>query len=132
MISTPFDVKLSVAFPLKKAFGKLVLGLAALLFVAGLFVTAPAAQAAEIETLHGVSLTEKDCTIVVTSTGCTRKEDFVALLKKSDPPIVTFVRLKPDFCKAAARPYPIKFSFEEIGAKKFDVANLFVPSPRYY
>ena len=131
MISTPLNGKLPVSLPLKKVFGKLVLGLAALLFVAGFFVTAPAAQAAEIEPLHGVNLTEKYCTIVVTSTGCTRKEDFVALLKKSDPPIVTFVRLKPDFCKAAARPYPIKFSLSEIGAKEFDVANLFVPSPSY-
>ena len=90
------------------------------------------ALAANIEPLHGVNLTEKYCTIVATSTGCTQKEDFVPILQKSQPPIVTFIRLKPDDCKAAARPYPIRFSFSEIGAKEFTVSNLFVPSPSYY
>ena len=132
MLETMLSRTLDASLPLKKVLKRLTLALTTLLFIAGLCATAPAATAAEIEPLHGVNLTEKYCTIVVTSTGCTKKEDFVALLKKSQPPIVTFVRLKPDYCKAAARPYPIKFSLSEIGAKEFDVSNLFVPSPSYF
>ena len=110
-------------------FKKLALALTTLLFVAGLWV--PTALAAEIEPLHGVSVTQRYCTIVVTSTGCTQKEDFIPILQKSQPPVVTFIRLKPDPCRAASRPVPIRFSLEEIGAEEFTVSNLFEPSPSY-
>ncbi|NEQ81681.1 MAG: hypothetical protein F6K26_15935 [Moorea sp. SIO2I5] len=52
-------------------------------------------------------------------------------MEKSQPPIATFIRLTPDFCRAASRAYPIEFSLEEVGAKEFKVANLFVPGPRF-
>ncbi|NEO66421.1 MAG: hypothetical protein F6J98_41010 [Moorea sp. SIO4G2] len=67
----------------------------------------------------------------MTSTGCTKKEDFTTILEKSQPPIATFIRLEPDFCRAASRAYPIEFSLEEVGATEFKVANLFVPGPRF-
>ncbi len=86
---------------------------------------------AEIETLHGIHMSERDVTIVVTSNGCTEKDHFVAVITKSEPPEVTFIRLTPDHCKAASRPYPIKFSMEEIGAKEFTVSNPFDPAPRW-
>ena len=38
-----------------------------------------------IETLHGLVLTETTATIKVTSTGCTKKEDFQLRLQKSEP-----------------------------------------------
>ena len=124
--------KLPASLPLKNVLKRLALGLATLLLVAGLWVgTAPTALAAEIEPLHGLNLTEGYCTIVVTSTGCTKKEDFVSILQKSEPPVVTFIRLEPDFCRAASRPYLIKFSVEEIGAKEFTVSNLFTPAPGF-
>jgi len=110
-------------------FKRLALALTSLLFVAGLWV--PTALAADIEPLHGISLMERGCAIFVTTTGCTKKEDFVSVLQKSEPPVVTFIRLKPDLCEAFPRVYPIQFSFEEIGAKEFTVSNLFVPSPRF-
>ena len=91
----------------------------------------PTFFAADIEPLHGVNMTETGLTILVTSTGCTKKEDFVSVLQKSQPPVVTFIRLKPDLCEAGSHPYTIQFSFEEIGAKEFRVSNLFVPAPRF-
>ena len=111
-------------------FKKLALALISLLFVAGLWV--PTALAVDIEPLHGVNVTKEGCAIVVTSTGCTQKEDFIPILQKSQPPIVTFIRLKPDSCRAASRPYLIQFSLEEIGAKEFTISNLFEPGPSYF
>ncbi|MCX4027223.1 hypothetical protein H0A36_08525 [Endozoicomonas sp. SM1973] len=82
-----------------------------------------------IEDLHGLQVTEKLASIVVTSTGCTKKEDFIVVSDKSVPPKVTFIRLKPDYCRAASRPYLIRFSLEEVGARKFSVVNPVIPSP---
>ncbi|HAC64724.1 MAG TPA: hypothetical protein DCF68_14610 [Cyanothece sp. UBA12306] len=87
--------------------------------------------AAEIEPLHAIQVTEKTVTIIVTSTGCTSKENFTSTLHKSEPPIVTFIRLKPDLCKAAPQPYPIRFGLEEVGAMNFQTTNVFSPGPRF-
>ena len=140
MLSTTVNNRKHADLPLKKAFSKLALGLATLLFAAATVfcVTAPTALAGEIddyisgyqpviETLHGLNVTENTVTILVTSTGCTKKEDFIVVSDKSQPTTATFIRLIPDFCKAASRPYPIKFSIEEVGAKEFKVANTFDP-----
>ena len=143
MLSTTIDSKLQAALPLKKALSRLALGLATLLFTVIFCVAAPTALASEIddyisqykpviETLHGLYVDDGTVTIVVTSSGCTRKEDFIVVSDKSQPPTATFIRLIPDFCKAVSRPYSIKFSLEEVGAKEFKVANTFDPSPRYY
>jgi len=145
MLSTTVNSKLRPTLPLKKALSKLALVGATLLFAAAAVfcVTAPTALADEIddyisrykpviETLHGLQVTENEVTIVVTSSGCTKKQDFIVVSDKSQPTTATFIRLIPDFCKAAPRPYPIKFSFEEVGAKEFKVANTFDPSPRWY
>ena len=86
---------------------------------------------AKIENLHGFQLTEKTATIVVTSTGCTEKQDFVVVLQQSQPAAATFIRLKPDFCRAAPSPYLIKFSLPEIGAQEFTVTNLITPAPGF-
>lgn len=131
MLNPPFNATLQAYLPVKKVFARLVLGLATLLVVAGFWVATPTAQAAEIETLHGISVTSRYCTIFVTSNGCTQKEDFVTLLQKSEPPVVTFVRLEPDLCKAAPRPTEIRFSLSEVGADTFAVANLLTPAPGY-
>jgi len=131
MLNTPFNRFKPAALPLKKALSRLALGLATLFFaaVAVFCATAPTALAATIEPLHGIQVTEGYVTILVTSTGCTKKEDFISILEKSQPPIATFIRLEPDFCRAASRPVPIRFTLEEVGAKEFTVANLFEPAP---
>ena len=85
--------------------------------------------AAELEPLHGLSQTETFTTIAVTSTGCTKKEDFTTILEKSNPPIVSFIRLKPDPCRTGPFKMNIEFNVEEVGANKFEVANLFTPAP---
>ena len=131
MRNTPFNAKLPAYLPLKKVLAKLALGLATLLVVAGVWVATPTAQAAEIEPLHGITVTSRYCTIAVTSNGCTQKEDFVSILKKTEPPVVTFIRLKPDYCKAPSRPTEIRFSLSEVGAETFAVANVFSPAPGY-
>lgn len=82
-----------------------------------------------IEDLHGLQVTDKVATIVVTSTGCTKKEDFVVVLSKSQPPAATFIRLVPDFCRAAPRMYLIKFALQEVGSTDFTVTNLMTPGP---
>ncbi|MGK7903806.1 MAG: hypothetical protein AB4352_20860 [Hormoscilla sp.] len=131
MLSTTVNSLKQAALPLKKALSKLALVGATLLFAAAavLGVTAPTALAAEIETLHGLYVSESTVTIIVTSTGCTKKEDFIVVSDKSQPTTATFIRLVPDPCKAAPRPYRIQFSFEEVGAKDFKVANTFDPIP---
>jgi len=58
-------------------------------------------MAEQVETLHGLRLTDNQVIITVTSNGCTDKEDFTIALKESQPPIVTFLRVQPDFCRAA-------------------------------
>ncbi|MEM9541155.1 MAG: hypothetical protein AAGA60_16835 [Cyanobacteria bacterium P01_E01_bin.42] len=113
-----------------KTIQRLILGLTILFSLAVLSVANSPALAAEIEPLHGFYLTDGTATIMVTSNGCTQKEDFISILEKSEPPVVTFIRLKPDFCKAASTPYRISFSVEEIGAKVFKISNLVEPAPR--
>ena len=54
----------------------------------------------QIETLHGLEVTETKVVITVTSSGCTDRDDFIIELEKSLPPIATFIRVQPDFCKA--------------------------------
>ncbi len=89
----------------------------------------PVPEEKSIETLHGLVLTETTVTIKVTSTGCTKKEDFQLRLQKSEPPILTIIRVKPDPCKAAPHSIDIVFSLKEIGAANFTVANPFAPGP---
>ena len=142
MVSKTLKSKFQAHLPLKKALSRVGLGLATLLFTVIFCVAAPTALASEIddyisqyqpviETLHGLQVTEKTVTIIVTSTGCTKKQDFIAVLDKFQPPTATFIRLIPDFCRAASTPYPIKFSLSEVGAKEFKVANTVDPSPRF-
>jgi len=117
------------------------LGLVSLLSAAVLYVSTSTVSAGEIEDyvsryqptiepLHGLEVTERSATIVVTSNGCTKKQDFIVVLDKSQPSTATFIRLIPDFCKAVSHPYPIKFSLQEVGATTFAVSNLFEPPPR--
>ncbi|MDJ0703147.1 MAG: hypothetical protein QNJ46_07705 [Leptolyngbyaceae cyanobacterium MO_188.B28] len=82
------------------------------------------------EILHGLAIAETTVTITVTSTGCTDKSDFEIQLQKSSPPVVTFVRVNPDLCRAAPHSVDIIFSIKEVGADNFTVANLFEPGPK--
>jgi hypothetical protein len=112
------------------------LSLASLLLASVFCTTALAGKGSSsyspvVETLHGLTITEKLVIVTVTSTGCTSKEDFIAVLQKSQPPIVTFIRLKPDLCRAASRKINISFSVKEVGADFFTVANPFKPGPKY-
>ncbi|WP_202218755.1 hypothetical protein [Okeania sp. KiyG1] len=142
MLNTTLKSKFQAYLPLKKALSRVALGLATLLFTVIFCVATPTASASEIddyisqyqpviETLHGLQVTEKTVTILVTSTGCTKKEDFIAVLDKYQPPTATFIRLIPDFCRAASRAIPITFSLQEVGATEFKVANTVDPSPSF-
>ena len=116
---------------LNKKINRLVVAMLTFLSASLFFIVGGSAFAAEIENLHGFQLTENIATILVTSSGCTKKEDFIPVLEKTQPPLVTFIRLKPDLCRAASRVYPIKFSLEEIGVKEFKVVNKITPSPGF-
>ena len=116
---------------LSKKINRLVVAVLTLISASLFFTASASAAAAEIEPLHGLEVTERYATIFVTSTGCTKKEDFIPVLQKTEPPIVTFIRLKPDYCKAASRPVPIRFSLEEVGAQTFNVNNIFTPGPSF-
>jgi heat shock protein HslJ len=82
-----------------------------------------------METLHGLVFNETTATIKVASTGCTKKEDFELRLQKSEPPILTIIRVKPDLCEAGPHSIDIVFSLKEIGTANFTIANLFAPGP---
>ncbi|MDH3600539.1 MAG: hypothetical protein OEU26_12965 [Candidatus Tectomicrobia bacterium] len=83
----------------------------------------------KVETLHGLMLTESQVIITVTSNGCTGKEDFKIELKESQPPIATFIRVQPDYCRAVAHSVDIAFSLKEVGAAEFTLDNPFEPGP---
>ncbi len=80
-------------------------------------------HAAELEMIHGYEQTEKSLTFIVTSTGCTKKEDFEVVTDKLSFPVVTLVRKVPDLCEASPRAYSVQFSLNEIGTKSFKVGN---------
>ena len=86
-------------------------------------------MAEQVETLHGLKLTDTQVIITVTSNGCTDKDDFKIELKESHPAIATFIRVQPDFCRAAAHSVDIAFSLKEVGAAEFKVDNPFEPGP---
>jgi hypothetical protein len=110
-----------------------VFSLASLLFASVFCATALAAENCNcrydpaVETLHGLQVTREVAIVTVTSTGCTEKEDFIIILQGSQPPIVTFIRLRPDVCKVAPHNIDIPFSLKEVGATLFTVANPFKP-----
>ncbi len=83
-----------------------------------------------VETLHGLAVNETEVVITVTSTGCTDKNDFKIEVVKTLPPVVTFIRVKPDPCKAAPQKVNLSFSLKEIGTADFKVDNLFAPGPK--
>ncbi len=81
-----------------------------------------------VETLHGLEVTETQV-ITVTSNGCTDRGDFKLEVQESLPPIVTFIRVQPDFCRAVSHSVDIAFSLKEVGAAEFKVGNPFEPGP---
>ena len=86
-------------------------------------------MAEQIETLHGLVLTDTQVIITVTSNGCTDKNDFKIDLKESHPAILTFIRVQPDFCRVTPHRVDIAFSLKEVGAAAFTVENPFEPGP---
>ncbi len=82
-----------------------------------------------IETLHGMTVSETEVTIAVTSNGCTDKDDFQLVVKESKPPQVTFQRVRLDFCRGVQHTVDISFSLKEICAPPFIVNNPFEPGP---
>jgi hypothetical protein len=86
-------------------------------------------MAEQAEPLHGLRLTGNQVIITVTSTGCTDKADFKIALQESQPPIATFIRVQPDFCRVVPHSVDIAFSLREVGAAAFKVANPFEPGP---
>ncbi|NER50645.1 MAG: hypothetical protein F6J92_29045 [Symploca sp. SIO1A3] len=74
-------------------------------------------------------MTKTSSTITVTSTGCTEKKSFETILEESKPPVATFIRVRPDPCEATPHKVNIEFSYHEVDADKFKIANPFVPGP---
>ena len=116
---------------INKTINRLVVAVLTLISASLFFTASASAAEAEIEHLHGLEVTQRCATIFVTSNGCTQKEDFIPVLQKTEPPVVTFIRLKPDYCKAASRLVPIRFSLEEVGAQTFNINNILTPGPNY-
>lgn len=87
-------------------------------------------ESGSVETLHGLAVTETQVIISVTSTGCTDESDFKIEVAESLPPIVTFIRVKPDVCRAISHTVDLSFSLKEVGSAEFKVANPFAPGPR--
>jgi hypothetical protein len=86
-------------------------------------------MAEQVEPLHGLRLTGNQVIITVTSTGCTDKADFKITLQESQPPIATFIRVQPDFCRVVPHSVDLAFSLREVGAAVFKVANPLEPGP---
>src|SRR5262245_5095618 len=71
-------------------------------------------MAEQVEPLHGLRLTGNQVIITVTSTGCTDKADFKITLQESQPPIATFIRVQPDFCRVVPHSVDLAFSLREV------------------
>ena len=87
-------------------------------------------ESRSVETLHGLAVTETKVIITVTSTGCTDESDFKIEVAESLPPLVTFIRVRPDFCRMISHSVDLSFSLKEVGSAEFKVANPFAPGPR--
>ena len=116
---------------LSKKINRLVAAVLTLISASLFFTASVSAAEAQIEPLHGLQVTDTYVTILVTSNGCTQKDDFISVLQKTEPPVVTFIRLKPDYCKAAPRLLPIQFALKEVGAQTFKVNNILTPGPNF-
>jgi hypothetical protein len=86
-------------------------------------------MAEQVDTFHGLMLTDTQVIITVTSHGCTDKDDFNSALKASHSPIATCIRVRPDCCRAVARRVDIAFSLKEVGAAECNVDNPVEPGP---
>ncbi len=84
---------------------------------------------AEVETLHGVKITETAIIVTVTSNGCTEAGDFRVEVQETKPPIVTWLRTNPDPCKMIEHSVDLEFSLKLIGSAEFKVANPITSGP---
>lgn len=88
-------------------------------------------ESGSVEILHGLTVNENNIIITVTSTGCTDESNFKIEVVKTLPPLVTFIRVKPDLCKVAPHSVNLYFSLKEIGFADFKVKNLFAPELKH-
>ncbi|MBC7668014.1 MAG: hypothetical protein H7236_06045 [Gemmatimonadaceae bacterium] len=79
-------------------------------------VAGPTGETAELEALEAITATRDGLVLRVTSSGCTRKEDFTFYLDHAAlPPTVAFARKRVDGCHEAAEAVELRFSYEELG-----------------
>ncbi len=83
----------------------------------------------ESEVLHGIRVQQNTVTVTVTSNGCTGPGDFEIKVAKSNPPIATWIRKRPDPCKMISHSVDLEFSRKLIGKLPFKVGNTFAPGP---
>jgi len=110
--------------------------LATLGLLGGCATTSPAAQAAPaapaLEPLYAADAARDALTIRVSSNGCTKKEDFVALVSPTKAGVtVSFRRERPDRCRALVMAgVALSYTYAELGLDgqaPFLLLNPFTP-----
>ena len=92
---------------------------------------------AEVETLHGITVSSKIISIDVLSTGCTKEDDFKWVIRtksEREKTLVTVIRIQPDPCDAIEHNVTLTFSRKEIGlhnVETFRVVNAVRGFPRF-
>lgn len=84
-----------------------------------------------METIHGITFKEGLVVFRVTSTGCTKKDDFIfSSSGQNGIEELTLVRETPDTCKRMPHVIEISFTPEEMGLEtreKFRILNSIFP-----
>ncbi len=72
---------------------------------------------ANVEILHGVAVELETISIDVASNGCTKKEDFIFLVRKHCRPAapeVTVIRINPDLCEGFTHNITLEFFRKDV------------------
>ena len=111
------------------------------MLISGSLFAEPTAQPgrykAEVEVLHGISVTPDAVSIDVRSSGCTRESSFKWIVRKnrkSGQASVAVIRIVPDLCKAIEQNVTLTYKRSEIGlagVDSFSVRNQFRGFPRF-
>lgn len=102
-------------------FRRLIFTFAAFLALAASAVQArphgpPAAPT--VEPIHGARVDAEGLTLRVGSNGCTRKESFRMRVRgPARRPVVTALRVRPDYCKAMFRIVEFTWTRQELGVR---------------
>ena len=101
-----------------------------ILFILIVFIVSPFAKCGNPEKLLGIifDYDKGEVTLVVVSSGCTQKSDFVFEIKGDS---LTVIRKKRDDCKAMESPEHFTYSLKEAKIdpnKAYVILNKFIPN----